>query len=52
MYVIHVNLMLVSHTLFSVLIELVCLGDQDDASDDHYLHPSLAPGSSRVELVG
>jgi len=27
-------------------------GDQDDGSDDHYLHPSLAPGSSRVELVG
>jgi len=27
-------------------------GDQDDGSDDHYLHPSLAPGSSRVESVG
>ncbi|KDR07998.1 hypothetical protein L798_02448, partial [Zootermopsis nevadensis] len=26
-------------------------GDQDDSSDDHYLHPSLAPGSSRVELA-
>jgi hypothetical protein len=44
--------MLVSHILFSVLIELAYLGDQDDGSDDHYLHPSLAPGSSRVELVG
>ncbi|PNF25637.1 hypothetical protein B7P43_G00642 [Cryptotermes secundus] len=26
-------------------------GDQDDGNDDHYLHPSLAPGSSRVELA-
>ncbi|KAJ4445452.1 hypothetical protein ANN_07258 [Periplaneta americana] len=26
-------------------------GEQDDTSDDHYLHPSLAPGSSRVELA-
>ncbi|PSN33758.1 hypothetical protein C0J52_21672 [Blattella germanica] len=27
-------------------------GDQDDGNDDHYLHPSLAPGGSRVELFG